>query len=146
MPGLSNCGVFADELPKNKEFANYLVQLAEKNKNVKAGRGEISFDFYDFDLLVDVFNYAKERQTGEYSLAIKINFFNDTDFEKFRKEILDDENVPKEMKAFLNSVILENLMDDFARFSFGEKQFMIIDMELKNNQRCICVEIDEKHW
>ena len=67
---------------------------------MKAGRGEISFDFYDFDLLVDVFNYAKERQTGEYSLAIK----------------------------------------------FGEKQFMIIDMELKNNQRCICVVIDEKHW
>lgn len=33
------------ELPKNKEFANYLVQLAEKNKNVTAGRGEISFDF-----------------------------------------------------------------------------------------------------
>ena len=35
------------------------------------------------------------------------------------------------LKAFLNSVVLENLMDDFARFSFGEKQFMIIDMELK---------------
>lgn len=25
---LPNCGVFADELPKNKEFANYLVQKA----------------------------------------------------------------------------------------------------------------------
>lgn len=152
---IMNCGGFADMLPLNSDFSNYLCEIAKKNELViQSEFGPTGFTFKDYNALLAVFDYAGKNAGDIYSIDFDFCFFNLEDFEQFREEILESEAAPEKLKTFMKGIKIDfgsnNEETEDYDFEFytpeGQRRLFSVFQSVDDGIPSINVFILEKHY
>ena len=152
---IKDCGHFADMLPLNSDFSNYLSEIAKMNELViQSEFGPTGFTFKDFDALLAVFDYAGKNAGDIYAIDFAFYFFNSEDFEQFRNELLESETAPQKLKTFMKGIKVdfENKNEETEDYDFefytpeGQRRLLSIFQSVHDGIPSIHVFILEKHY